>query len=192
MKSVRIRSYSTPHFPAFSRIQTDYFSDIFLKYWVSLRIQSECGKMRTRITPNTDTFYAVYLANKMQKNQIFLIDLLTKTIKNTEVEKSNARNIAELLREILNIKLLGENDSWILRCKSWFFYLSNSVASLYCTHKPNGKSIVTRFKISERDSKIHKLGNSAEWRSLKQRVSKHMKGSSKTHSSAVKYIKEQS
>ena len=24
-----------------------------------IRIQSECGKMRTRITPNTDTFYAV-------------------------------------------------------------------------------------------------------------------------------------
>ena len=26
---------------------------------VSLGIQSKCGKMRTRITPNTDTFYAV-------------------------------------------------------------------------------------------------------------------------------------
>ena len=25
----------------------------------TLHIQSECGKMRTRITPNTDTFYAV-------------------------------------------------------------------------------------------------------------------------------------
>ena len=29
------------------------------RYKVSLRIQSECGKIRTRITPNTDTFYAV-------------------------------------------------------------------------------------------------------------------------------------
>ena len=28
-------------------------------YSVSLRIQFKCGKMRTRITPNTDTFYAV-------------------------------------------------------------------------------------------------------------------------------------
>ena len=28
---------------------------------VSLRIQSECGKMWTRITPNTDNFYAVLL-----------------------------------------------------------------------------------------------------------------------------------
>ena len=24
-------------------------------------MQSECGKMRTRITPNTDTFYSVYI-----------------------------------------------------------------------------------------------------------------------------------
>ena len=32
---------------------------IWGRYSVSLRIQSECGKMRTRITSNTDTFYAV-------------------------------------------------------------------------------------------------------------------------------------
>ena len=44
MKSVRIRSYSGPHFPAFG-LNTK-------KYSVSLRIQSECGKMRTRIAPN--------------------------------------------------------------------------------------------------------------------------------------------
>ena len=29
------------------------------RYGVSLCTQFECGKMRTRITPNTDTFYAV-------------------------------------------------------------------------------------------------------------------------------------
>ena len=46
VKGVRIRSYFGPHFHAFS-------------YSVSLSIQSGCRKMRTRITPNTDTFYAV-------------------------------------------------------------------------------------------------------------------------------------
>ena len=51
VKSVRIRSYSGPHFPAFG-LNTQ-------RYSVSHRIQSECEKMRTRITPNTDTFYAV-------------------------------------------------------------------------------------------------------------------------------------
>ena len=43
-----------PHFPAFG-LNTK-------RYGVSLRIQSECGKMQkkrwTRITPNTDSFYA--------------------------------------------------------------------------------------------------------------------------------------
>ena len=51
VKSVRIWSYSGPHFPAFG-LNTE-------RNGVSLRIQTECGKMRTRITPNTDTFYAV-------------------------------------------------------------------------------------------------------------------------------------
>ena len=51
VKGVCIRTYSGPHFPAFGLNKE--------RYSVSLRIQSECGKMQTRITPNTDTFYAV-------------------------------------------------------------------------------------------------------------------------------------
>ena len=31
----------------------------FKRYFVFLRIQYECGKIRARITPNTDTFYAI-------------------------------------------------------------------------------------------------------------------------------------
>ena len=61
VKSARIRSYSGPHFPAFG-LNTE-------RYCVSLCIQSECGKMRTRITPNMDTFYAALNAN--------FIDLVT-------------------------------------------------------------------------------------------------------------------
>ena len=49
VKSVHIWSYFDPHFHAFGLMQ----------YSASLRIQSECCKMRTRITPNTETFYAV-------------------------------------------------------------------------------------------------------------------------------------
>ena len=44
VKSVRIRSYSGPH---------------FLTFGLNSGIQSECGKMRTRITPNTENFYAM-------------------------------------------------------------------------------------------------------------------------------------
>ena len=47
VKSVRILSYSDPHFPTYS---------------ISFRSHSEYGKMQTRTTiPNTDTFYAVML-----------------------------------------------------------------------------------------------------------------------------------
>ena len=45
------------HFPVFG-LNTKRYS-VFL-HSVCLRIQSECGEMRTRITPNTETFYAVY------------------------------------------------------------------------------------------------------------------------------------
>ena len=53
VKSVRIRSYSGPYFPAFGLNPEGY--------GVYLRIQSECGKIRARISPNTDTFHAVHL-----------------------------------------------------------------------------------------------------------------------------------
>ena len=46
---VRIRSYSGPPFPAFGLNMERY----------GVRIQSESGKMRTRITLNTRTFHAV-------------------------------------------------------------------------------------------------------------------------------------
>ena len=44
VKSVSIRSYSGLHFPAFA---------------LNTEIQSECGKIRTRLTLNTISFYAV-------------------------------------------------------------------------------------------------------------------------------------
>ena len=53
VKSVHSRSFSGPYFPAF-RLNTG-------RYSMSLRIQSKCGKIRTRITTNTDTFHAVQI-----------------------------------------------------------------------------------------------------------------------------------
>ena len=51
VKSACIWSYSGPYFPVFG-LNTE-------RKGVSLRIQSKCGKLRTRITPNTDSFYTV-------------------------------------------------------------------------------------------------------------------------------------
>ena len=51
VKSVRIRSFSGPYFPAFGQ-NTE-------RLIVSLCIQSKCGKIRTRKTQHTATFHAV-------------------------------------------------------------------------------------------------------------------------------------
>ena len=51
VKSVRIRSFSDPNFPAFG-LNTGTYS-------VSFRIQSKCGKIQTRKITNTDTFHTV-------------------------------------------------------------------------------------------------------------------------------------
>ena len=51
VKSVRIRSFSGPYFPAF-KVNTE-------RYEVSHRIQSQCVKIRTRKTQITYTFHAV-------------------------------------------------------------------------------------------------------------------------------------
>ena len=60
VKSVRIRHFSGPYFPAF-RLNTE-------RCGVPLRIQAKYGKIRTRKPPNMDTFHAVYdirgVANK--------------------------------------------------------------------------------------------------------------------------------
>ena len=47
--------YSEFFWSVFSRIRTEYGG--------ILRIQSECGKIRTRKTPNTDTFHVVCTAS---------------------------------------------------------------------------------------------------------------------------------
>ena len=59
VKSVRIGSFYAPYFPAFG-LNTERNS-------VSLRIQYECGKIRTRQTPNTDTFYEVRYCEKVHE-----------------------------------------------------------------------------------------------------------------------------
>ena len=56
LKSVHIRSYSGPYFPAFTLNRG--------RCSVSLCIQCEWGKILTRITPNKDNFYAVIIITR--------------------------------------------------------------------------------------------------------------------------------
>ena len=78
VKSVRIRSYSGLYFPAF-RLITEicpycpYFPALGLnteRYGVSLHIQCKCGKIRIRITRNTDTSNAVYAKEAFATNEL--------------------------------------------------------------------------------------------------------------------------
>ena len=63
VKSVRMWCFSGPYLPAFE-LNTE-------RYSVSLRIQSKCGKIWTRKTPNTDTFHAVlFIYFVLDKNNI--------------------------------------------------------------------------------------------------------------------------
>ena len=74
MKSVRIRSISDSYFPIFG-LNTD-------RYSLSLLIQSKCGKIRTRKTSNTDTFYVVYFCS-------FLIVLRQSVVMNVVMSNRN-------------------------------------------------------------------------------------------------------
>ena len=60
VKSVRIRRFSGAHFPEFERNME-----------ICFRIQSECGKKRTRKIPNMNTFHAVWVHFKRDICKIF-------------------------------------------------------------------------------------------------------------------------
>ena len=91
MTSVRIRSFSGPSFPAFG-LNTE-------RYGISLHIQSEYGKIRTRKTPNTDTLYAV--------NSCSLYVRQTK------------RLVVILLMNKLNSWIIFVSASWLLSKKTY-------------------------------------------------------------------------
>ena len=82
VKSVPFSSYSGRHFPAL-RLNTE-------RYAVSLCTHSECGKKRTRIISNTDTFHAVPQMKKIKKR-------LQKVFKNNDLDV-----ITECEMKILN------------------------------------------------------------------------------------------
>ena len=63
VKGVRIWRYSDPYFPAFA-LNTE-------RYSVSLRIQSECGKRRTKQTLNTVTFHSVIYFGNLTVNILY-------------------------------------------------------------------------------------------------------------------------
>ena len=94
VKSVRIRSYSGPYFLAFER-NTE-------RYSAFLRIQFECGVIRTRKTPNTDTFHTVSAIvassiNTFKLSDYCFIAFLTKLLKDSTKYIQNMELVSEVI-----------------------------------------------------------------------------------------------
>ena len=74
VKRVHIQSYHDPHFshifPHSDRTRSDT-EEIRSISSYSVRMQENAGKMRTRITPNTDSFYAMKRIKWYFHDQIF-------------------------------------------------------------------------------------------------------------------------
>ena len=103
---------------------TDYVKGLITeRYGVSLRIQSICGKIRTRITPNADTFYAVPSTNQ----QIFRIRLL-----NRNPESVVNLQLVLLIRNSISVEALRV---CAIICLRQIFCLILGVAHNYCAAK---------------------------------------------------------
>ena len=90
LKSVHIRSYSSPHFAAFG-LNTETYS-------VTLHIQSECRKIQTRITQNTDIFCVVCES----KDELILRNFLHE---NPEPKHSHPRYLYQEAKNKKKIKI---------------------------------------------------------------------------------------
>ena len=122
LKSVRIRSYSGQYFPAFG-LNTD-------RYGVSIGIQSECRKIRTRIFPNIDTFYAVdasQSAYRKQHSKCVNLNLLRKVKKyyfsKLDTNLTKNKNLWKSVKFILTV--CSYNATYAFKSKSTLYSCLN-------------------------------------------------------------------
>ena len=110
MKSVRIQSFSGPHFPAFGLNMEIYV--------VNLLIQFECGKIRTRKTRNTESFYAVLVCYNFDVwSQEGLISRILITLR-TGLLTFNIKLITRLKNEICRRdQCFGSETKWVFQTK---------------------------------------------------------------------------
>ena len=75
----------------YSKFFWSVFSRIWTEYGVSLRIQSKCGKIKTRKTPKADTFHALNIS-RSKGNQATNFGLLIEySMRNIFLEKSKTK-----------------------------------------------------------------------------------------------------
>ena len=122
VKSVRIRSFSGPHFLAFG-LNTE-------RYFETLSIQSKCGKIWTRKTPNTDNFQAVhmntqystwwisvfcnvnYVSNKSRKFRTNLLQTINLLLKWKLTPQSTVYQLPWKEESKVNVRLQSSVNAW--------------------------------------------------------------------------------
>ena len=122
VKNVRIQSFSGPYFPAFELISE--------RYSVPLCIQSECRKIRTRKTPNTDAFYTVSV----------LIVYTTTLVLSESIFRDFSKDCAEFPLNLILVLYWFDNGNSIFLCSHlgcyepthpiWFKYSKNNFLSI--------------------------------------------------------------
>ena len=107
MKNVRIRSFSGRYFHALE-LRTEIYS-------VYLRIQSKCGKMRTRKTLEKDTFYEIQTSCEILHVKSYVI--FEFQFKDQEKEMiyycKSTREIPSQLRESVVSKIVEEFQMFV-------------------------------------------------------------------------------
>ena len=106
VKSVRIRSYSDPHFPTFG-LKTEYLS-VF---------SPNAGKIRAGITSNTDSFYAVPIVLLLmfyfyRNTEIYSVNLRIQSkcekIQIRKIPNTGTFNVVQISRKI-SYKYFGKS-----------------------------------------------------------------------------------
>ena len=117
VKSVRIRSYSSPHFFTFE-LNTE-------RYGVSHLTQIECGKMRTRITPNTGISYTV-TARNLPLSFWLKLTCTSKSSKGLPLKVVNCENTFVFVKDTLKAYSWQRNTLFYTTTLSRLFYLFES------------------------------------------------------------------
>ena len=103
-----------PHCAKSARIKS-FFGPWYLaeKYGVSLHIQSECGKIQTRKTPNTDIFYAVSVSGPIKLVMPTFHQFVKRALESPVTIEQIGNSSFFWLRRISKFLQKISNSSWI-------------------------------------------------------------------------------
>ena len=155
--------------------------------------QASLHNFFSSVSPNKDTSSLDYIADRIcekisEKLKQNSCNQVTGSV-DVDTHTSEARNLPDFLHDV-QFETIGKNDTWILRCKTCYWYLNNTVASSTLKHKHTGDSLATGLTLSSANYSKHCPGNCSEWCRLKHQMLAHLSGSSKTHQSSSLFQKQ--